>query len=312
MTRRRRAVLLLSLSALTVAGAGPASAWGAASTASAGGIGPQLTVNGLGSVANTIFINWEAGPSELVVSDFAGEVTAGAGCTQDGLKARCPGVLVIVVNGGSGADQLDVEGAEPGYAISNLNGGAGRDSLFGGSDADVLDGGEGDGDLMDGGFGPDEIAGGPGALDELDYSGAEGGPARGAGVTVTVGAGGDDDGNSEDGPAGGRDEVKGDVEFIEGTDFADLLVGDTGAELLQGEGGADRVKGGGGDDAVGGNGGNDRVFGGKGRDQISGSTGIDLLFARDRRRDKEIDCGPGKNRLERARRDRIDPPAKSC
>jgi hypothetical protein len=56
----------------------------------------------------------------------------------------------------------------------------------------------------------------------------------------------------------------------------------------------------------------DSLTGGEGGDILLGQNGIDRLFAKDGIRDRKLNCGPGKNRRERAQRDRRDPPAKSC
>ena len=81
-----------------------------------------------------------------------------------------------MLNGGDGEDQL--------------TGGAGADQLRGQAGADRLDGGP-DADLLDGGA----------DTDVGDYSG------RADDLTVTIGAGGDDDGGIQDGAPGARDEV---------------------------------------------------------------------------------------------------------
>jgi hypothetical protein len=89
-----------------------------------------------------------------------------------------------------------------------------------------------------------------------------------------------------------------------GTARADRLAGGPGADLLRGLAGDDVLLGRGGDDRLDGGGGGDRLVGGPGRDTLLGATGDDLVQARDGRRDA-ISCGPGRDRVEADRLDRI-------
>jgi Ca2+-binding RTX toxin-like protein len=84
----------------------------------------------------------------------------------------------------------------------------------------------------------------------------------------------------------------------------DRVIGGEGPDVIQGNVGRDVLRGAGGDDIV---------RGDRGNDKLLGETGIDRLMARDGKRDKRIDCGPGSNAQERARRDRgKDPAPISC
>ena len=57
----------------------------------------------------------------------------------------------------------------------------------------------------------------------------------------------------------------------------------------------------------------DLLTGGKGKDRLFGFDGIDTLKAKDRRRDKRINCGDGANSEEKAKIDAgLDPAPKSC
>lgn len=118
----------------------------------------------------------------------------------------------------------------------------GSDTLVGSGSDEAFDGGAG-GDLIDG----------AGGTDTVSYAG------RSEGVSVTVGASGADDGNAADGPPGARDELR-QIENVEGTPLADVLVGDDSAGALVG---------GAGDDVLDGGGGPDRLDGGEGRDTAS-------------------------------------------
>jgi len=135
---------------------------------------------------------------------------------------------------------------------------------------DVLSG-LGSSDLIIGGDGDDQLFGGDG-IDWADYRDAA------SGVTVnlkTPGANGGD--------AAGDSFVS--VERIEGSQFADTLIGDDGANVLHGGGGADTIDGGLGDDyLIGGAGsmldggeGNDIVLGFGGT--LSGGAGDDFVIS---------------------------------
>ena len=144
-------------------------------------------------------------------------------------------------------------------AADVLLGTAADDSLTGLAGNDRLRGGRGD-DVLDGGPGQDDLAGGPGR-DAATYGEA---PA----VTVTL------DGLADDGPAGERDNVHGDVEDVYGGAGDDRLVGSAGANALDGGAGADAIAG------------------GAGADDLFGGTGDDRLEARDGFADR-VDCGVG-------------------
>ena len=57
--------------------------------------------------------------------------------------------------------------------------------------------------------------------------------------------------------------------------------------------------------------GNDRLFS-AGSHALGGQGGIDKLFAKNGVRNRAINCGPGKNKKESAKRDKNDPKAVSC
>ena len=243
--------------------------------------------------------------------------------------ANTPGTLT----GGSGNDRLTGRGT--------LNAGSGNDVLIGSPLADDLRGSSGR-DLLDGGFGADDLAGGSNT-DTLTYA------SRVNGVNVTIGSGNGNDGGPEDQTGASRDTVHGDIEVLIGTPLNDALFGDhssetffaqsgddfvsgnsggdtvlgfEGNDLLVGKAGDDVIRGGPGADRQFGKSGNDRLAGGSdddflrgglGRDVMNGKTGIDRINARDGRRDVKINCGPGRNRAEGAKRDKgLDPRPHSC
>jgi len=245
-----------------------------------------------------------------------------------------PSTVTSTLRGGPSEDEITGHGT--------LSGESGNDVLRGSSLADSVRGGSGR-DSIDAGDGPDDIAGGSGS-DTLFYPGG-----RPNGVNVTVGSGNFNDGGPEDQAGTRRDTVHGDVEVVIGTLTNDVLVGDRSGELLSGISGDDVLIGNGGGDTllafagndllIGGAGndlgrgglGSDRLFGksgadrltgdlgkdflrgGTGSDVMKGKKGIDRINAHDGRRDVKINCGPGGNPAEGAKRDRhLDPRAKSC
>ena len=74
--------------------------------------------------------------------------------------------------------------------------------------------------------------------------------------------------DADDGETGGneRDDVKSDVENLNGSAFDDVLTGDGHMNLVAGEDGNDTIKSGGGADMVSGDAGDDVVDGGAGRE----------------------------------------------
>ena len=79
---------------------------------------------------------------------------------------------------------------------------------------------------------------------------------------------------------GGTDVIsaRGGADYICGGDGGDLIFGGGGSDEIFGEGGDDIISGGGGSDAINGGDGNDDLFGGGGSDTISGGDGDDDLF----------------------------------
>ena len=145
-----------------------------------------------------------------------------------------------MVLGGGGGDLLQGKAGS-----DRLDGGPGNDRAFGGAGADDVRGGSGN-DVLGGGLGPDGMSGGSGR-DIVVYG------QRGVPVVVTIGAG------ANDGVAGERDNVKADVESVQGGRGNDVLTGNNRANRLFGGGGNDRVLGKGGSDVLIGAGDDDRL-----------------------------------------------------
>ena len=121
----------------------------------------------------------------------------------------------------------DILNGLAGGIANDLRGGAGDDELKGYSGDDRLFGGEGD-DILDGGTGADFLAGGFG-IDMATYENAA------SAVTVSL-----------SNPAVNAGEAAGDtfnnVENLRGSDFGDILNGNTGANVLEGLDGDDFLR----------------------------------------------------------------------
>ena len=190
-------------------------------------------------------------------------------------RARFPRSLARG-RGVSGNDTL----AGGGGGVDFLLGEGGRDRLRGGSGIDGLDGGPG-ADLLVGGTGGGTLFGQRFSF-EADFAVY----ARRTSVTVDL------DGRADDGAAGERDAVLGDVEGLIGGLRADRLSGNRKANFVLGGPGGDRLDGRGGRDEIEGEAGADILVGGAGRDSVKAGPGRDAVFARDGTRDR-VDGGPG-------------------
>lgn len=186
----------------------------------------------------------------------------------------CHGEMPNIL-GTDGADVLngtskdDVINAYGGNDVVNARGGKdlvcgdeGDDALFGGSGSDELRGGPGD-DVLEGGTGADLLIGSSG-FNTASYEAASN-P-----VIVNLA-------NETAKGGAGKDTVKS-ISNVIGSDFADILKGDTSDNTLVGGKGSDLIIGrGGGDTALGGKGG-DRIEGGAGADNLSGQAGADTIL----------------------------------
>ncbi len=183
------------------------------------------------------------------------------------------GAGIDQLEGGAGTDWVSYQGSDEGVTVNFSDGTAGgghaegdifvdvenirgsiyEDLLIGDNGTNHLAGGEAN-DTLEGGAGADQIDGGPGE-DWSSYQGST------SGVTV----------NLKDGTAGGG-HAEGDVitgiENVRGSDYADVLAGDSNSN---------RLYGGDGDDELQGNGGDDVLEGGAGADELDGGAGTDWL-----------------------------------
>jgi len=133
-----------------------------------------------------------------------------------------------------------------------LAGDSGANILVGGTGNDILRGNEGD-DCLFGGSGTDSLDGGAGA-DTASYSGDPDGVDVELGVSAIDGYGDSDTLVA--------------VENIEGSEYDDVLIGDSGENRLDGRAGADVLDG---------MAGNDVLQGGDGDDTLRGGTGTDTV-----------------------------------
>jgi Ca2+-binding RTX toxin-like protein len=147
--------------------------------------------------------------------------------------------------------------------VEDLSGGSDNDILVGGGGDGLIEGGRGD-DILDGGSGADTLLGG-GGRDVASYAG------RSAGVLVDLAVGGGD------GQPGENDDIRPDVEEVQGGGGSDTLHGDGGAKSLFGGPGDDFIDARDGVDQVGGGPGNDDLEGGEGADVVRGEDGNDRL-----------------------------------
>jgi hypothetical protein len=139
--------------------------------------------------------------------------------------------------------------------------------------------------LIDGGVGADALVGGASSADFVTYQG------RSLGVSVDVGAPGKDDGSSEDGPVGARDEIAAEIEGAIGGAGLDILEAGSLPVTLRGGGGEDELLGGEAEDLLEGGPEGDRLNGRGGSDVVRGDAGVDNVEARDGVFD-DVDCGP--------------------
>ncbi|BCD87276.1 hypothetical protein PSm6_36830 [Pseudomonas solani] len=152
---------------------------------------------------------------------------------------------------GDSSDQIVIDNSALG---NTLAGGSGNDVLIGGVGDDTLNGGNGN-DLLVGGAGNDALNGG-GGIDTASYIDAT------SGVTVSLASAA-----AQNTGGAGTDTLSG-IENLIGSNFGDVLTGNSGDNTLSGLAGNDTLIG---------NGGNDILSGGDGADTFkwqAGETGL--------------------------------------
>ena len=202
-----------------------------------GGAGAD-TMDGQGGRDFVIYME----STEAVAVNLSSRTAAGGDATGD--------TLIIIDN---------LVGSELG---DTLTGSKTANYIFGYRGNDFLYGAEGD-DSLEGGRGADFIEGGSGSdLVTYDHSFA------GVYVNLTTGSlsGGHADGDTLIG-----------IENLAGSDYNDLLIGDSLSNAIIGELGNDQLQGSAGSDSIIGGLGNDTLYGDLGNDSLYGSSGSNLL-----------------------------------
>jgi hypothetical protein len=185
-------------------------------------------------------VNLGSGDDSVLAPEIDVPMTINAG---DGNDSITGGMLADVINGQGGHDTLRGDGVFGGAASHDeIDGGHGNDSLRGNVGRDDLRGGEG--------------------FDEAYYL------DRPAGQAVSISL----DGVANDGAPGESDNVRGDVEELQGGAGNDVLIGNDQANTLLGEGG------------------NDELTGAGGIDTFRAGTGADTVSARDGL-GENVNCG---------------------
>ncbi|WP_020392977.1 calcium-binding protein [Kribbella catacumbae] len=203
------------------------------------------------------------GGNDLAVAGSQGDgadvVSGGAGVDTMSYAGRSTGVQVDLDD--KADDGASGEGDNIRPDVENLLGSASNDVLIGSAARNLirgLDGNDGIGglagnDYLDGGLGRDTMIGGAG-VDIASYT-THGGPV---GVSL--------DNKANDGRPRESDNVRADIESVNGSNFADMLVGSSLNNTLHGFGGNDRLYGALGNDILIGDAGRDQGFGAAGRD----------------------------------------------
>ncbi len=162
-----------------------------------------------------------------------------------------------------GTNTGDAAGDIINFQVEVVEGSAFNDNIQGNSSDNNLRGGAGN-DLILGGFGNDTLIGGAGAD---DFGGGDGFDTvsyatSAAAVRVALW-----NPALHTGDAAG-DNIRADIEIVEGSNFNDSLEGSASNNNLRGSGGNDAVLGGGGNDTLWGQAGDDTLTGGAGNDRF--------------------------------------------
>ncbi len=183
----------------------------------------------------------------------------GSGTDVASFAAALAGVTLSLATGlGAGGDAL----GDSYTGIENVLGSAFADAITGDGGANRIDGDAGN-DVLQGRGGADTLIGGTGS-DIADYG------ASASAVTVDLGTSANSGGDAQ------GDILIG-IEAVGGSNFADVLTGDTGANTIWGRAGNDLISGAAGNDTLYGEAGTDTLAGGDGDDVLIGGAGADGL-----------------------------------
>lgn len=220
-----------------------------------GGAGPMCR----GAVATIV---GTGGDDVLIGTDEKDVIVAGDGDDTvlggRGSDTICGGDGADLIQGGRGNDEIDAGPGDRDRAIGGLGddhmtGGPGEfDEVAGYLGIDTISGGPGSFDLVHGDYGYDRMDGGRGKGDIASFATSVAG-GRGAGVWVSL--------KAHKARGDGHDRL---FRFgaIEGSAFADKLIGNSGDNTIHGGPGDDEIVGGGGTDQIDGDQGIDSCRGG--------------------------------------------------
>jgi len=232
------------------------------------GFGGNDTIDG---GADTDRIDYSAGRSDFGGTSGGVTVDLAAGTAIDAYGDTDTLINIENVRGTNDADVItgDTVGQrlEGRGGNDTIDGGAGEDDLRGEDGNDSILGGD-DNDQLRGGSGNDTLDGGAGDNDEAYYRDASGG------VSVDLSTGTASDGS------GGTDTLL-NIESVEGSEFADTIVGAVGVyNSLDGRGGNDSLTGANDVESVElfGRDGNDTLIGGTGGAYFEAGTGDDEII----------------------------------
>ena len=201
---------------------------------------------------------------------------------SDGSSFNLAGLRFDPITGALLASSADTASAPVDDTISSngavLSGGFGNDTLLGGAGNNLLQGGDGD-DFLVGGLGSDTIQGGTG-IDTVSYVGSDGA----GGVTVDLNL---ITGQSVIVGSESSGDILSGIERVVGSQFGDLLTGNSSDNVLRGLRGNDVISGGSGtvntsgyglgNDVLLGDDGDDTLRGGVHDDNLDGGIGNDVL-----------------------------------
>ncbi len=197
-------------------------------------------------------------PGRDVIWGGGGDDTIYGGLGNDLI---CGGPGSDLLHGGRGNDTVDGGPGNDDRVLGDLGddrllGGPGSgDEVGGGLGIDVLNGGPGNDDIVHGDYGYDRMSGGAGSGDIASFA-TDIAAGRGGGVWASL--------RAHRAYGDGHDRLFG-FESLEGSAFADTLIGSKGDNTIYGGAGDDHLLGGGGRDTLIGGQGSDRCKGAKGR-----------------------------------------------
>lgn len=211
-----------------------------------GGLGADSLIGGAGTSDQADYFNATASV-RADLSNAATNTGEAAGDTYSGIEGLYGSFHSDTLVGNNSANILTgANGNDVLYALG------GDDTLYGGNDNDTLRGG----------LGADQLSGDAG-IDTVNYSQST------VGLRVDL-----SNAASNTGEAVGDLFVS--IENLQGSNFNDTLIGDSGGNLITGFLGNDVIYGGVGTDRLQGSEGNDTLRGGVGADMLEGGTGQDV------------------------------------